>query len=59
MRLEQRRQRIARARQTMVRHDVARLIEPEMGDLRQHDSLERNAIGHDAIERRDAVGGHH
>ena len=41
----------------MIRHDRAGLVKPEMGELREHDPFERNPVGQDAIERRDAIGG--
>ena len=59
VRLEQRWQRVRRPGQTVVGHDGRQLIEPEMGNLRQHHPFERDAVGHDAIERGDAIRGDH
>ena len=43
---------------TVVGDDALGLVEPEMGNLREHLALARNAVGHDAIEGGDAVGGY-
>ena len=51
-------QRVVRPGETMVRHDVRNLIEPKMRQLREHFAFARNAVGHHAIEGRDAVAGH-
>jgi hypothetical protein len=42
----------------MIRNDRGESLKPEKRDLRQNLSLARNAVGHDAIERRNPVRGH-
>ncbi len=39
----------------MIGHDVLCLLEPEIGDLRQDFSLERDAFVHNDIVRRDPI----
>ena len=41
----------------MIRHPGFGLVEPEMGNLREHLALARDAVGHDAVEGRNAVSG--
>ena len=41
----------------MVRLERRRLREPEIGNLREHLALARNAVGHDDVEGREAVAG--
>src|SRR2546426_10903044 len=41
----------------MVRHDVARLLEPERRELREHFALVGNARAEDIVEGGDPVGG--
>ena len=50
-------QSIARAGKEMVGLETSGLREPEIGNLREDLAFARDAVGHDAIERRDAVGG--
>src|SRR5688500_16326446 len=39
----------------MVRNDLRDLVKPEMGELREHFTFARNAVGHHAIERGDTI----
>ena len=41
----------------MVGNAVGQPVEPEMGDLGEHLALAGDAVGQDAVERRDAVAG--
>ena len=41
----------------VVRLERFGLREPEIGNLREHLALARDAVGHDDVEGRDAVGG--
>ena len=41
----------------VVRNDVGHLFEPELGNLGQDEAFVGNALVHDDIESRDAVGG--
>ena len=50
------RQRIAGPREQVVRLERFRLREPEIRNLREHLAFARNAVGHDHVEGRDAVG---
>src|SRR5208283_1838225 len=49
------RQWVVRPRQQMVRLERFGLREPEIGNLREHFALARDAVGHDDVERGDAV----
>ncbi len=49
--------RIVRTGEQMVRHERGKLLEPEMGNLREHLALARDAVGHDDVEGGDAVAG--
>ena len=49
--------RFAGAGEQMVRLERFGLREPEIGNLREHLALARDAVGHDHVERREAVGG--
>ena len=42
----------------MIRHNRLRSVKPKVRDLSQDFTFARNPVGHDAIERRDAVGRH-
>lgn len=42
----------------MVGEPVLRLVEPEVGDLREDFALSGDAVGHNAVEGRNPVGGH-
>ena len=41
----------------MVGRQLRQQIEPKIGELRQHLAFARDAVGHHAIKRGDAVGG--
>src|ERR1017187_10764879 len=41
----------------MIRHERRKFLKPEMGNLREHLALARNAVGHDDVEGGDAVAG--
>ena len=41
----------------MIRDDVARLVEPEGGQLCEHLAFVGDAGAEDVVERRDAIGG--
>ncbi len=41
----------------MIRHDMAELVEPEIGHLVQHHALARNRFIHHDVERRQPVAG--
>ena len=48
-------ERFARLHEAMVRHELLGLVEPEVRDLREYLAFARDAVGHHAIERGDAV----
>ena len=50
---------VLRERDEVVRHDVARLVEPELRHERQDAALVRYGRGQHDVERGDAVGGDH
>ena len=50
-------QRFAGAGEQMVRLERFGLREPEIRNLREHLAFARNAVGHDDVESREAVGG--
>jgi len=58
IRLEAGRQGVFRAGEQVMGLERRRLRKPEMRELGQHLALARDAVGHDAIERGNAVGGH-
>ena len=41
----------------MVPDRAGKVFEPEAGDLRQDDALARQPVGHDHVERADAISG--
>ncbi len=42
----------------MIGRQRGEALEPEVGQLREHLAFAWDAVGHDAIEGRDPVGGH-
>ncbi len=50
-------QRVARVGLQVVGNGGRGAVEPEIGNLRQHLALARDAVGHDAIKGGNAVGG--